>query len=602
MVAKYQLKTVGILIACIECLEDTLTTDAQAEKILSYIIKEYCLDQLPIPVIIPNIPYLPLPTYGAGAKGDTGNGIASTFYDDTTGILTFYFTDGTSYSTGDIRGGDGRSITNTVYNPADGKVTFYYSDGTSYSTGDLRGRGITNTAIVAGRLIITYTDTTTQDAGAVTSITLTQIIGNDLIITYNNGNVVNVGRVVGRDGTDGRGIASTSYSSSTGKVTFTYTDGTTFVTGDLRGNGIASTSYNSSTGILTFTFTDGTTFSTGDLRGGTGATGNGIASTSYNSSTGVLTLTYTNGSTYSTGDLRGRGIASTSYNSSTGAVTFTYTDGTTSTTGDLRGNGITSITQPSPLVMRVATRDFTNDITLYKGADGPSNLNFLKTAQQTIEHFEGNGTATISNLYALTLQNGATYTQRTSLKTGFKSASLVDFSISTSSPAALWLLRRSIGTGIFGYSFNPPNQLCEMEVKFSLDQLPTSANQFDFEIRMTDTSNNAFVASANGVQAKITWDSAISSAGIVLTTLASNLTSISSTYTTISANTAYTLRIVYNYSSTLCQLYLNGSVILTRTLNLPTAFLSPSLRIGKVSGATACTGTIDYLECVATDQ
>jgi len=557
MVAKYQLKTVGILIACIECLEDTLTTDAQAEKILSYIIKEYCLDQLPIPVIIPNIPFLPLPTYGAGTKGDTGNGIASTFYNDTTGILTFFFTDGTSYSTDDIRGGDGRSITNTVYNPTDGTVTFYYSDGTTYTTGDLRGRGITSTAIVAGRLIITYTDTTTQDVGAVTSITLTQIVGNDLVITYNNGNVVNVGRVVGRDGTNGT---------------------------------------------------------------------------------------------------NGRGISSTTYDSASGKVTFYYTDGTNFITGDLRGNGITAITQPSALVMRVATRDFTNDITLYKGADGtngstiyqgsstpssglgvngdfyfntttsdvsqkisgtwtvvanikgatgatgPSNLNFLKTAQQTIEHFEGNATTTISSLYALTLQNGATYTQRTSLKTGFKSASLVDFSITTSSPPALWLLRRAIGTGIFGFSFNALNQLCEMEVKFLLDQLPTSANQFDFEIRMTDTSNSAFTGSVNGVQAKITWDSAISSAGIVLTTLASNLTSTSSTYTTISANTVYTLRIVYNYSSTLCQLYLNGSVILTRTLNLPTAFLSPSIRIVKISGATACTGTIDYLECVATDQ
>jgi hypothetical protein len=39
------------------------------------------------------------------------------------------------------------------------------------------------------------------------------------------------------------------------------------------GNGIASTSYNGSTGVLTFTFTNSTTYSTGDLRGPAGENG-----------------------------------------------------------------------------------------------------------------------------------------------------------------------------------------------------------------------------------------------------------------------------------------------------------------------------------------
>lgn len=48
--------------------------------------------------------------------------------------------------------------------------------------------------------------------------------------------------------------------------------GATGATG-ATGNGIASSSYNSSTGILTITYTDGSTYATSDLRGSTGATG-----------------------------------------------------------------------------------------------------------------------------------------------------------------------------------------------------------------------------------------------------------------------------------------------------------------------------------------
>lgn len=148
----------------------------------------------------------------------------------------------------------------------------------------------------------------------------------------------------GGTGDDGVGIASSSYNAGTGILTLTFTNGSTFSTGDLRGTdgddgvGVASTSYNSGTGVLTLTYTNGATFSTGDLRG---ANGVGIASTSYNAGTGVLTITYTSGATFSTGDLRGaagRGISSSSYNAATGVLTLTFTDSTTFSTGDLRGD------------------------------------------------------------------------------------------------------------------------------------------------------------------------------------------------------------------------------------------------------------------------
>ena len=119
---------------------------------------------------------------------------------------------------------------------------------------------------------------------------------------------------VGEKGDTGKGISSTSYNASTGILTITFTDSTTYQTGDIRGatgatgatgKGISSSSYNASTGILTITFTDASTYSTGDLRGATGATGKGISSSSYNAGTGVLTITFTDSSTYQTGDLRG---------------------------------------------------------------------------------------------------------------------------------------------------------------------------------------------------------------------------------------------------------------------------------------------------------
>jgi hypothetical protein len=69
LVEAYKLRAASVLIVCIECLETASTTEAQAEKILTYIVQEYCLDEVPVPIIIPNIPYLPVPTYGAGKDG-----------------------------------------------------------------------------------------------------------------------------------------------------------------------------------------------------------------------------------------------------------------------------------------------------------------------------------------------------------------------------------------------------------------------------------------------------------------------------------------------------------------------------------------------------
>ena len=69
----------------------------------------------------------------AGSAGDAGNGIASTSYDAATGILTLNFTDGTSFSTEDIRGAagaDGDDGDDGVAGPAgaDGQTIIIYAD------------------------------------------------------------------------------------------------------------------------------------------------------------------------------------------------------------------------------------------------------------------------------------------------------------------------------------------------------------------------------------------------------------------------------------------------------------------------------------------
>ena len=71
--------------------------------------------------------------------------------------------------------------------------------------------------------------------------TKTLTFWGDLAETINLGTVVLASGVDGQDGVDGtngvdgRGITNTSYNASNGTVTFTFSDATTFTTGDLRG-------------------------------------------------------------------------------------------------------------------------------------------------------------------------------------------------------------------------------------------------------------------------------------------------------------------------------------------------------------------------------
>jgi len=152
----------------------------------------------------------------------------------------------------------------------------------------------------------------------------------------------------GPQGNDGNGIASTT-DNGDGTLTFTYDDGTTFITSDLTGtqgpqgndgNGIASTTDNGD-GTFTFTYDDGTTFTTSDLTGpqGTpGSDGNGIASTTDNGD-GTFTFTYDDGSTFTTSDLTGpQGNDGDGFNDGTAGGNTIFWDGNDWVENDLLYN------------------------------------------------------------------------------------------------------------------------------------------------------------------------------------------------------------------------------------------------------------------------
>lgn len=135
------------------------------------------------------------------------------------------------------------------------------------------GRGIASTAIVGGRLLITYTDGVVEDKGPITtegspgkdgrSITSTTIQGGALVLSYSDGSTETAGDVVGADGTDGRdgrGISAVTVSADY-RLLVTYSDGETADVGPLPsgrdGRGVASVAFDMASCTATVTYTDG---------------------------------------------------------------------------------------------------------------------------------------------------------------------------------------------------------------------------------------------------------------------------------------------------------------------------------------------------------
>lgn len=148
------------------------------------------------------------------------------------------------------KGDAGRGITGTAI--IDGRLRVSYTDGVTEDKGlvvgdqGAPGRGVVSSTIAAGRLMLSYSDGTTEDAGTVVGpqgvagadgangrgvVSVTVSPDYHLIVAYDDGTTADAGQLPpgppGPQGETGRGIASVAFDLDSCQATVTYTDGTT---------------------------------------------------------------------------------------------------------------------------------------------------------------------------------------------------------------------------------------------------------------------------------------------------------------------------------------------------------------------------------------
>ena len=197
-------------------------------------------------------------TGAAGATGTTGNGIASTSYNASTGVLTITYTSGGTYSTGDLRGAAGATgaagskwyngvgapsagtgVSGDYYlNTANGDVYVKTTSwavltnikGATGATGATGSTGANGATWLSGSSAPTtqgvngdfYLNTTTYDVSLKTS-------GTWNVVVNIKGPIGNTG-ATGATGATGKGISSITKTNTVGQIdtyTITYTDSTT---------------------------------------------------------------------------------------------------------------------------------------------------------------------------------------------------------------------------------------------------------------------------------------------------------------------------------------------------------------------------------------
>ena len=298
---------------------------------------------------------------GAGA----GRSIQSIARDDTSGVVTVTYTDGTTDEFTVAAGlpGSPGVMVSSIATAANGDVTVTFSDGRSFTVpAGAAGRGIASVVRAAdGTVTVTYDDATTdtfplrsivsivRDAatgivtatysdGATDAFTVNDgdpgtPVDVSSIVTEANGDIV----VTFSDGSSftipaanaGRGIMSIARDAQTGVVTVTYDDATTDTFG-LRD--IATIARNAQTGVVTVTYRDG---STDEFTVNDGEPGSGVAVTSIvTEADGDIVVTFSDGQAFTIpAGSAGRGIGNIARNADTGVVTVTYDDNSTDTFG-----------------------------------------------------------------------------------------------------------------------------------------------------------------------------------------------------------------------------------------------------------------------------
>lgn len=301
-----------------------------------------------------------------GADGEDGIGVTNTEINEA-GELVITYSDGNSKNLGVIVGTDGADGTNGVDGQDgedgqdgigiskseindSGELVITYSNGSEQNLGNIVGAdgadgqdGITpqlrinqdsNEWEVSTNNGVSWTSTGVQATGAKgqdgadgedgTGITAAAINeSGELVLTFSDSSSINLGRIVGKDGTNG-------------------TDGKDGANGQdgADGVGIANVTI-SPEGALSVELTNGTTLELGNIKGTDGI---GISKSEINSA-GELVLTYSNGQVSNLGKVvgtdgsngaDGRGIQNVTLSAS-GDLSVVLTDNTVLTLGNVKG-------------------------------------------------------------------------------------------------------------------------------------------------------------------------------------------------------------------------------------------------------------------------
>ena len=177
-----------------------------------------------------------------GIQGETGTSITGTSMNNNY-TLTVYFSNGTSYTTPTLRGVTGNGISNVVLNNND-TLTFTFTDGNSYTTPALRGpQGLKGDPFTVKKTFESIDEMESYDGDDLNDGDFIMISSNvsdednaKLYIKTDDGFgfITDLSGTQGMKGEAGRGISNITHNVDN-TLTFYYTDGTSFTTGNIRG-------------------------------------------------------------------------------------------------------------------------------------------------------------------------------------------------------------------------------------------------------------------------------------------------------------------------------------------------------------------------------
>jgi hypothetical protein len=313
-----------------------------------------------------------------GADGTSVN--ITSVQDHFDGTFTWFFSDGTNFTTSNLTGpigpqgpagadgadgvngtdgADGANLTmSSINNNGDGTYTWYFSDGTNYTTGNLTGpQGIQGVAGADGADGVNGTDGADGTSVNMSSVqdngdgTYTWSFSDGTNFTTGNltgpQGIQGVAGINGTDGADGANLTMTSITNNgDGTYTWNFSDSTSYTTGNLTGpqgpagadgaDGVNGTDgadganltlnnvIDNGDGTFEWQFSDGTNFTTSNLTGPAGADGaDGVNGTDgVNGSDGADGTSVNMSSVQDNGD---------------GTYTWYFSDGYNFTTSNLTG-------------------------------------------------------------------------------------------------------------------------------------------------------------------------------------------------------------------------------------------------------------------------